>query len=219
MARYPDKHFDLAIVDPPYGIGEDGGDKHRRRKGEKPAVHFEKKNWDKSIPYKSYFHELERVSKNKIIFGANYMVEYLLPSMGWIVWDKGIGGDFSDCELLYTSFKRALRKIYVHCKDDYNGKWHLKIHPTQKPVNLYKKILLEYAKPGWTILDTHLGSGSIAIACHDLGFDLTACELEKDYYTAAVQRLKEYQAQQTLNFLNDTICLVEKKIVEAELWR
>jgi site-specific DNA-methyltransferase (adenine-specific) len=100
--------------------------------------------------------------------------------MGWIVWDKGIGGDFSDCELAYTSFQRALRKICVHYQDDYNGKWHLKIHPTQKPVKLYKWILQNYAKSGWKILDTHLVRGSIAIACEELGFDLTACEIDRD---------------------------------------
>ena len=104
MAQYPDKHFDLAIVDPPYGLGEDGGDKQRRRKGENAVIHFAKKSWDKRIPDKTYFDEMKRVAKNRIIFGANYMVEYLEPSMGWIVWDKGIGGDFSDCELVYTSF-------------------------------------------------------------------------------------------------------------------
>jgi site-specific DNA-methyltransferase (adenine-specific) len=200
MARYPDKYFDLAIVDPPYGIGEDGGDKQRRRKGEKQVVHLAKKSWDKSIPDKSYFDELKRVAKNIAIFGANYMVEHLSPSMGWIVWDKGIGGDFSDCELIYTSFWRALRKIYVPYQDDYNGKWHLKIHPTQKPVNLYKYILQNYAKPSWKILDTHLGSGSSAIACDELGFDLTASEIDRDYYDAATERIREYQRQQRFNF-------------------
>jgi site-specific DNA-methyltransferase (adenine-specific) len=199
-ARYPDKHFDLAIVDPPYGIGEDGGDKKRRRKGERQVVYLEKKSWDKSIPDKSYFDELKRVAKNIAIFGANYMVEHLSPSMGWIVWDKGIGGDFSDCELIYTSFWRALRKIYVPYKDDYNGKWYLRIHPTQKPVKLYKWILQNYAQPSWKILDTHLGSGSIAIACEELGFDLTACEIDQDYYNAAMERIREYQWQQRFNF-------------------
>jgi site-specific DNA-methyltransferase (adenine-specific) len=198
MAQYPDKYFDLAIVDPPYGLGEDGGDKRRRRKGENAVITFAKKHWDRSIPPKAYFDELNRVSKHRIIFGANYMTPYLSPSMGWIVWDKGIGGDFSDCELAYTSFRRALRKIYVHCRDDYNGRWHLKIHPCQKPVKLYRRILAEYAEPGWKILDTHLGSGSIAIACISLGFDLAGCEIDKDYYNAAVKRIKEYRAQPEL---------------------
>jgi site-specific DNA-methyltransferase (adenine-specific) len=120
--------------------------------------------------------------------------------MGWIVWDKGIGGYFSDCELAYTSFWRALRKIYVHYKDNYNGKWYLKIHPTQKPVKLYQWILQNYAKPGWKILDTHLGSGSIAIACENMGFDLTACEIDIDYYEAAMRWIREYQKQQRFNF-------------------
>jgi site-specific DNA-methyltransferase (adenine-specific) len=200
MSRYPDKYFDFAIVDPPYGIGEDGGDKGRRRKGERPVVHHEKKQWDKSVPDKRYFDELKRVSKNRAIFGANYMVNHIEPSMGWIVWDKGIGGDFSDCELIYTSFWRALRKIYVHSKDDYNGKWYLKIHPAQKPVKLYKWILQNYAKPGWKILDTYGGSFSIAIACEEMGFDLTACEIDRDYYNAGMERIHEYQRQHLLNF-------------------
>jgi site-specific DNA-methyltransferase (adenine-specific) len=200
MARYPDKHFDLAIVDPPYGIGEDGGDKGRRRKGENQIVHLEKKSWDKAIPDKLYFEELKRVSKNQAIFGANYMTEYLPPSMGWIVWDKGIGGDFSDCELIYTSFWRALRKIYVPYRDDYNGKWYLKIHPCQKPINLYKWLLQNYAKPGWKILDTHGGSFSSAIACLELGFDLTACEIDRDYYNSGMERIREFQKQQRFDF-------------------
>ena len=205
MARYPDKYFDLAIVDPPYGIGEDGGDKRRRRKGESAVITHVKKHWDKDIPAKTYFDEIERVAQNRIIFGANYMTEYIKPSMGWIVWDKGIGGDFSDCELIYTSFWRALRKIYVPYQDDYNGKWQFKIHPCQKPVKLYKWILNNYAKPGWKILDTHLGSGSIAIACHDLGYDLIACEIDTDYYNAAAERIAEYQKQKLLFDISEMI--------------
>jgi site-specific DNA-methyltransferase (adenine-specific) len=150
------------------------------------------------MPDKSYFDELKRVSKNTAIFGANYMVEHLSPSMGWIVWDKGIGGDFSDCELVYTSFRRALRKIYVFYQDDYIGKWHLKIHPTQKPIKLYKWILQNYAKPGDRILDTHLGSGSIAIACIDSGCDLTGCDIDREYYEKASKRIAEYQSQKEL---------------------
>jgi site-specific DNA-methyltransferase (adenine-specific) len=207
MARYPDKYFDLAIVDPPYGLGEDGGDKGRRRKGDKPVIHFEKKTWDKIIPDKSYFNELNRVSKNVAIFGANYMVKHLEPSMGWIVWDKGISGDFSDCELIYTSFNRALRKVYVHYMEDYNGKWHLKIHPCQKPIGIYKWILQNYAKPGWKILDTGTGSGSLAIACMDMGFDLTGCEKDKGYYDASMAWVREHQAQQELFAVSEIVSI------------
>jgi site-specific DNA-methyltransferase (adenine-specific) len=200
MASLPDKSIDLAIADPPYGLGEDGGDKHRRRKGQNPAINFTKKTWDAKIPDKHYFDELKRVSKNRAVFGANYMVEHIEPSMGWIVWDKGMGGDFSDCELIYTSFWRALRKVYVHHKDDYNGKWQLKIHPCQKPIKLYKWILSNYAKPGMKILDTHLGSGSIAVACNDMGFSLAASEIDSEYFEAACKRIKAAAAQGALDF-------------------
>jgi site-specific DNA-methyltransferase (adenine-specific) len=199
MAAMPDKGIDLAIVDPPYGLGEDGGDKGRSR-DKTPVVKFEQKSWDKQIPDKKYFDELNRVSKDVAIFGANYMVEYLQPSMGWVVWDKGIAGDFSDCELIYTSFWRALRKVYVHYQDDYNGKWQLKIHPCQKPIKLYKWLLANYAKPGMKILDTHLGSGSIAVACNDMGFHLTASEIDADYFEAARRRIATAAAQGTLDF-------------------
>ena len=191
MARYPDNHFDLAIVDPPYGIGESNKKQRTRKKHVNRVVH-KAKEWDNEIPSGEYFKELKRVSKNQIIWGANYMVQHLEPSMGWIFWEKKIGGDFSDGELAYTSFKRAL-KMYT--------KWsggNDKIHPTQKPIKLYEWILMKYAKDGDKILDTHLGSGSIAIACHNLGFDLTACELDKDYYEASLKRLKQHQAQLTM---------------------
>ncbi|NDV68565.1 DNA methyltransferase [Dysgonomonas sp. 25] len=201
MLALPDNTYDLAIVDPPYGIGEGGKDKNRRRKGEVSRVGYkDSSEWDKSIPDKSYFDELFRVSRNQIIFGANYMVEYLKPSMGWIVWDKGNHADFSDCELLYTSFNRALRKIYVYYMSDYNGKWHLKIHPTQKPIELYKWILGNYATKGDSILDTHGGSFSHAIACHDLDFDLTIIEKDKTYFNDAINRLKTHQQQLKMNF-------------------
>lgn len=181
MQQYPDKYFDLAIVDPPYGIGEGGKDKNRRRKRETKRVAYkDSSKWDSRIPDAIYFKELVRVSKNQIIFGANYMVNHISPSMGWIVWDKGIAGDFSDCELAYSSFDRALKKVYIHYMSDYNGNWHLKMHPTQKPVALYEWLLMNYAKQGDKILDTHGGSMSHAIACHNLGFDLTIIEKEKD---------------------------------------
>lgn len=192
MARYPDKYFDLAIVDPPYGIG---AEKHAGNK-ENGWTQWAKKDWDKAIPTAEYWQELFRVSKNQIVWGGNYMTEYLPPKMGWIVWDKG-QRDFSlaDGELAWTSFDKAMRIFtYARAKALKEGK----IHPTQKPIYLYKWILDKYAKQGDKILDTHLGSGSIAIACHDYGFDLTACELDKDYFDAAMKRLRQHQAQTKL---------------------
>lgn len=212
MARYPDNHFDLAIVDPPYGIGEDGKSNHSRGKLAK-ATQFTHKDWDKQAPTHKYFDELFRVSKNVIIWGANHFLGNMLvsvPTLGflnshcWIVWDKDNGtNDFADCELAFTSFDTAVRMFTWRwngmLQQDMKNKEH-RIHPTQKPVKLYEWLLINYAKQGDKILDTHLGSGSIAIACHNLGFDLTACELDKDYYEAAKKRLKQHQAQQRLTF-------------------
>ena len=189
MATQPDNAFDLAIVDPPYGIDAAntfGGDERKSGKGAALKTAFKKKDWDKSIPKEDYFLELMRVSKNQIIWGANYMSHYLPPSMGWIVWDKDNGTTkFSDCELAFSSFDVALRKW----KYTWNGmiqgdmkKKELRIHPTQKPVKLYDWILSNYAEKGQRILDTHLGSGSSAIAAHYYGVDFVGCELDKDYY-------------------------------------
>lgn len=195
MARYPDKYFDLAIVDPPYGIGVNkmtlGNGKRKIYRGEN--------DWDKTIPTKDYFDELFRVSKNQVIWGGNYMTEFLKPTSSWLFWDKGTGeNDFADGELAWSSFGGALRKLTkswvgANAKDECE-----RLHPTQKPIYLYKWILDKYAKPGDKILDTHLGSGSIAIACHDYGFDLTACELDKEYYDKAMERLNNHMAQQKL---------------------
>jgi site-specific DNA-methyltransferase (adenine-specific) len=192
MKRYPDNYFDLAIVDPPYGIGAEN---HAGKK-ENGWKQWEKKNWDNSIPNLLYFEELFRVSKNQIVWGGNYMTEFLPPSMGWVIWDKG-QRDFSlaDGEMAWTSFNKAMRIWeYARAKTISNNK----IHPTQKPVALYKWILDKYAKQGDKILDTHLGSGSIAIACHDYGFDLVACELDTEYYNNALKRLQQHQAQLTM---------------------
>jgi site-specific DNA-methyltransferase (adenine-specific) len=195
MARYPDNYFELAIVDPPYGIGYDGANKTSGSHGGRKAHNF--KGWDSQIPNKMYFDELKRVSKNQIIWGANYMTEFLPPSMGWIVWRKD-RGEFSssDAELAYSSFNRALREFtknpLVLVREGGT------IHPTQKPVALYKWLLDKYANEGDKILDTHLGSGSIAIACHDYGFELTACELDAEYYEKAIERIKNHVAQQKL---------------------
>lgn len=197
MARYPDNYFDLAIVDPPYGI--DLANMNMGAGKSKKASKIENrkwvaKDWDKNVPNEKYFNELFRVSKNQIIWGGNYFD--LPPSRGYVLWDKKIpnGLSFADCEMAWYSFKKAA-KIFRYSA--YNDKKD-KFHPTQKPVKLYEWLLMNYAKEGDKILDTHLGSGSIAIACHRLGFDLTACELDKDYYTAAMKRFKEQTAQQRM---------------------
>lgn len=199
MSRYPNGYFDLAIVDPPYGIGESGGDKKRTAKGKsygKKVIH-KKKYWDNKIPSPEYFSELKRVSKNQCIWGANYFVDYLTPTMGWIFWDKRIGGDFSDGELCYTSFNRALRMFSYSYHGDTKG-GHTRIHPTQKPIQVYKYILDNYANKGDKILDTHLGSGSSRIAAHDLGFDFYGCELDKDYFDAQQARFATHISQTKL---------------------
>ena len=188
MARYPDNYFDLAIVDPPYGIGD------KFKGGKSGKMQFNEvvdKGWD-CVPSQEYFDELFRVSKNQIIWGGNYF--NLPPTRCFIVWDKCISDDFTlaMAELAWTSFDK-LAKIFKYSvpKDG-------KIHPTQKPIKLYKWLLDKYAEKDFKILDTHLGSGSIAIACHDYGFDLTACELDKEYYDKAIQRIKNHISQQKL---------------------
>lgn len=185
MARYEDNHFDLAIVDPPYGIDitkmEMGGRKRNKKDKEK--------NWDNAVPTKEYFEELFRVSKNQIIWGGNY---FELPcSQYFCIWDKGetmYGRDFAEAEFAWV--RKGGTRIYKKNPNQLN-----RIHPTQKHVSLYEFCLMNYAKEGDKILDTHLGSGSIALACHNLGYDLTACELDKEYYDAAMKRLKEHQQQ------------------------
>jgi site-specific DNA-methyltransferase (adenine-specific) len=195
MARYEDNYFDLAIVDPPYGI-----DVTKMTLGNgKTKISRGTSHWDSNIPNKHYFNELKRVSKNQIIWGGNYFD--LPPSKCWVVWDKNNGSsDFADGEIAWASFDKPMRIKKIHwCGsasnwEDTKGK----IHPTQKPVKLYEWLLMNYAKEGDKILDTHLGSGSIAIACHNLGYDLTACELDKDYYDAAIKRIEQHKAQQRL---------------------
>ena len=186
MARYSDNYFDLAIVDPPYGIGI-----------ETSGTHFKKnksKGWDNETPTKEYFIELKRVSKNQIIWGGNYFFYELGNTKTFIIWDKKIAEDmsFAMCELAWTSFKNGA-KIFKETATQIN-----RIHPTQKPITLYKWLLDRYAKQGDKILDTHLGSGSIAIACHDYGFDLTACELDKEYFDKAMLRINNHKSQLTM---------------------
>lgn len=201
MARYPDKYFDLAIVDPPYGINagnvySEVKKKHGNSKALRSGYSIK---WDDNTPNEEYFNELKRVSKNQIIWGFNYYKVQNNFSSGRIFWDKDNGNnDFSDGEIALQTFTESVRKITIRwngmLQHDMKNK-EVRIHPTQKPVKLYEWLLMNYAKEGDKILDTHLGSGSIAIACHNLGFDLTACELDKDYYESALKRLKDHQAQ------------------------
>ena len=192
MKQCEDNQFDLAIVDPPYGIGMDGGNV-----GYKGFNNFKKKGWDKAIPEQEYFEELFRISKNQIVWGGNY---FGLPATRcFLVWDKGEGfynRTYAECELAWTSFDKNTVKYKRDplAKGDYKGK----IHPTQKPINLYKWILMNYAKEGDKIFDSHLGSGSIAIACNDLGFDLVGTEIDKDYFDKANKRIELSKKQQTL---------------------
>jgi len=187
MKLMQDNEFDLAIVDPPYGINAGkmtmGSGKHQFTKD---------KDWDKSIPSQEYFNELFRVSKNQIIWGGNYFE--LSLNNNWIIWDKlNPNLSFSEAELAWCSIKNNIRIFKrLSTLPDYDGK---KRHPTQKPIKLYEWTLLKYAKEGDKILDTHLGSGSIAIACHNLGYDLTGYELDKEYYDNAIKRIKNHQSQ------------------------
>jgi site-specific DNA-methyltransferase (adenine-specific) len=195
MARYEDNYFDLAIVDPPYGIARDGQEETFTKNRKHKRKHHKQKQWDNAIPTKEYFDELKRVSKNQIIWGANYFVEFLNEgTMGWVFWYKGQEGlTMSDGEIAFTSFQKATRQININ--RGYIAKNGGSIHPTQKPVKLYEWLLMNYAKENDKILDTHLGSGSIAIACHNLGYDLTACELDKEYYDSAIKRINEHKQQ------------------------
>ena len=184
MARYPDNYFDLAIVDPPYGIGISSNPVRQKHN---------KKKWDDNIPQNEYFKELFRVSKNQIIWGGNYFD--LPPTQGFFIWDKKQPHDFSlaMCEYAWSSIQKPAKMWSLSVQSEKN-----KIHPTQKPRQLYNWLLDNNAKPGDKILDTHLGSGSIAIACHERGFELTACELDRDYYESAIKRIKEQTQQQRL---------------------
>lgn len=195
MAGLPDNAFDLAIVDPPYGIGQDG----RKGSKAKKAIHnwrtWDHRGWDDNIPPPEYFDELRRVSWNQIVWGANYMTCHLPHSRCWLFWDKGQDLTMPDGELAWTSFDMPIRrKVFNRCEAREDGL----IHPTQKPVALYRWLLKNYAKPGQKILDTHLGSGSIAIACDLEGFDLVGCEIDADYIAAARRRLADHQAQPRL---------------------
>jgi len=191
MARYEDNHFDLAIVDPPYGIGA-GSNKFINGTSKTVKNYYRDNDWDVA-PNKEYFIELQRVSKNQIIWGGNYFVEHLQNFKCFIFWDKTIhGNSYADGEMAWTSFDKVAR---YYRKNIAQVTSEGRMHPTQKPITLYEFILMNFAEKGNKILDTHLGSGSIAIACHNLGYNLTACELDLEYYNAAMKRIKEHQSQ------------------------
>ena len=193
MARYPDKYFDLAIIDPPYGNIDAIGLTDNKKKGKQATKRKGYKLFENIAPENEYYIELERISKNQIIWGGNF----LGLCGGVIVWQKN-GTAFGEAEVAICSTHKSV-KIFEYTwngmiQGDMKNK-EIRIHPTQKPVKLYEWILMNYAKQGDKILDTHLGSGSIAIACHNLGFDLTACELDTEYYNNALKRLQQHQAQ------------------------
>jgi site-specific DNA-methyltransferase (adenine-specific) len=196
MARYPDKHFDLAVVDPPYGIGASMGvGLYSRRKFQKVG-----KEWDSSTPNYEYFKELFRVSKNQIVCGANYFNQHLYSTKSFICWIKNNPApSFTEAEYFWTSFN-INGKVYDSKKQiGHQIMWEGgSIHPTQKPIALYDWIFHHYAKPNDLILDTHLGSGSSRIAAHKAGLSFVGCELDPDYFKAQEKRFKEFTAQLTL---------------------
>lgn len=193
MKRYPDKYFDLAIVDPPYGIG---GDREIGVKKGCRESKWIKKEWDALPPQQNYFDELFRVSKEQIIWGGNY---FNLPqSRCFLIWDKVQRIDMADCEMAWTSFNTSAR-IFTFARSNIQGfRNPLRFHPCEKPVALYKWLLKNYAKPNDKILDTHVGSASSLIACHDMGFDAVGFELDKDYYDKSTQRLEDFMRQPKL---------------------
>lgn len=216
MACYPDGYFDLAVVDPPYARGEDGGKKRsqwvRQKNGAKLYVSdggYAKKNWDSAVPEHNYFTELRRVSKAQIVFGVNYYEgENFGP--GRVVWDKcNDGTDQSDCEIAYNSLTDRVDMFRFMWRGMMQGKSladgttqqgnkkhnEIRIHPTQKPVELYRWLYMKYARPGWKILDTHLGSQSSRIAAYEANLDFFGCEIDKDYYTAGEKRFEEFSSQ------------------------
>ena len=204
MKQYPDKYFDLAVVDPPYGINRAGQTETFTKQKKHKRKHFDNKCWDNERPELYYWNELKRASKDQIIWGANYFTDVLPPSMGWIFWDKGQDLSMSDGELAFTSFQRALRRVKIN-----RGQLMIEggtIHPTQKPVALYAWILKNYAQPNQRILDTHFGSGSIALAVQKanvldkMNLHLTACEIDPEYFEQSVSRIRKSIAQQVIQF-------------------
>ena len=197
MKRYADNHFDLAIVDPPYGINVNmNAGRKKDTKSKKRAI----KKWDTETPNAEYWQELFRVSKNQIVWGANYMTEYLPIKMGWIFWDKCVaaGCSFSDGELAWTSFDRALKKAVIPYSG-FIGMEGEKFHPTTKPIKLYDWIYTNYAKRGDLILDTHLGSGSSRIAAYKGGFNFVGFEIDQEYYEKQEKRFNNFKKQLRLD--------------------
>lgn len=214
MAKFPDKYFELAIVDVPYGIGESGAKNHTRSKLAVSQNYKAFHGNDTRPPEPEYFAELIRISKNQIIWGANHFISRIpFDSPCWIVWDKDNGNnDFADCELAWTSFNTAVRR--------YKFKWHgmlqenmkdkeARIHPTQKPVALYSWLLSRYAQPGDKVIDTHAGSASSLIACHREGLDFIGFEIDRDYYKAANERLNAEMSQLRLDIVSPVAERVE----------
>lgn len=218
MKAFGDGHFDLAIVDPPYGTGrwdglesehmstgirKDGSRRKMKTWNNPKSKEYNRKQWDAETPPPEYFDELRRVSRRQIIWGGNYFTENLPPSGGWVTWEKGVpdGMSLSQCELAWTNCLNSVRHVcllwagYKKCEESE------RIHPTQKPVKLYAWLLANYAKPGMRVLDTHLGSGSIAIAAHYAGVHLTACEIDAEYFAAATARI-ERETRQTDLFIH-----------------
>ena len=203
MARYPDNYFELSIVDPPYGINADIKNSIKDLKTKKSAKlskDYGNQNWDNSIPNDKYFQELKRVSKKQIIWGANF---FNLQG-GMLYWHKNVTmPTYSTGELAYLSWLNKIDFVEITwhgmLQHDMKNK-EVRIHPTQKPVKLYEWILMNYAKEGDKILDTHRGSASLDIACHNLGFDLVTCEIDTDYFNDGNKRLKQHQNQQVINF-------------------
>jgi len=187
MKRYEDNYFDIAIVDPPYGIDINSSGTHFKEK-------YEIKDWDKATPNDEYFKELKRVSKNQIIWGGNYFLDRLGNCKCFIIWDKKIAEDmsFAMCEMAWTSFKNGA-KIYNKTATQLN-----RIHPTQKPIGLYDWLIDRYAEKGQIILDTHLGSGSSRISANKAGLSFVGCEIDKDYFNAQEKRYKEFISQTRL---------------------
>ncbi len=195
MRNTPDKAYGLAIVDPPYGIGDTWSKNRSDRFYHKGKMHSYQ---NESSPEDDYFAELQRVSENQIIWGGNYFTKRLLPSNAWIIWNKGRNADvtyMSEAELAWTSFKKVLRIADFLWDGARKCENVDKYHPHQKPVALYKWLLKNYAKPGDKILDTHGGSMSIAIACYDMGFDLDLCEIDEKYFAAGKARVERHIAQ------------------------
>ncbi len=197
MKQFPDKHFEFAIVDPPYGLGIDGqklisncaNSKHNRKS-------HDFKGWDNATPTQEYFNELFRVSQNQIIWGGNYFTEYLRPTKAWIFWYKGQNDlTMSDGEMAWTSLSKVTRQVTINRAQLIKQNT---IHPTEKPIKLYKWLLHNYAKQGDKILDTHLGSQSSRIAAHQMGFDFFGTELDPDYFEQGNKRFEQYRSQLTL---------------------